>query len=585
VALITGGARGITAEIAEELIRPGMRLVLVGRTPLASNEGADTVQLDGQELKKKLLDRALAAGRRPTPVELEREVKAVLADREIRDNLLRLTVRGASVDYRSCDVRDETAFGALIDEVYTVYGRIDAVIHGAGVIEDRRIADKTAESFDRVYDTKVDSAFVLTQKLRPDSLRLLAFFTSVAGRFGNVGQGDYGAANETLNRLGWQLHHRWPGVRVMSINWGPWDAGMATEQVKAGFRSRGIEPIPVAAGRRWFIDELAYGPRNDVELVAGAGPWEQVRSMPGALAETAITAVHASHALIRNPLRIGVGGAVTLECRLSLDSDPYLADHVMDGKPVLPAAGALEYMAQFVAAGWPEWQIAEMRDVRALSGIVLEGDAERALILKARSSTHSEPGVQAVTVEILDPNRKAPCYRATAILMERLPDAPPASASTLVDASSLNALQAYADYLFHGERFKLVSAIGGIGVDGIDATVTPSSPRLFLGAQVNGSRWLFDPGLVDTAPQLAIVWSRVNRGMTALPSRFGRVARYGTGPLSGPLSLALRVKPAPHEAALIYDVQIVDADGQVRVEIIDAEGTMSAALNRLVGAS
>jgi hypothetical protein len=73
--------------------------------------------------------------------------------------------------------------------------------------------------------------------------------------------------------------------------------------------------------------------------------------------------------------------------------------------------------------------------------------------------------------------------------------------------------------------------------------------------------------------------------MTALPSRFGRVARYGTGPLGGPLSLALRVKPAPHDAALIYDVQIVDAEGRVRIEIIDAEGTMSESLNRLVGAS
>src|SRR3546814_16226675 len=61
VVLVTGGARGITAEIVEELVRPGMRLVLLGRTAAPAAETADTQAFaDAAQLKSGLLKQALA---------------------------------------------------------------------------------------------------------------------------------------------------------------------------------------------------------------------------------------------------------------------------------------------------------------------------------------------------------------------------------------------------------------------------------------------------------------------------------------------------------------------------------------------
>ncbi|WP_022975553.1 type I polyketide synthase [Nevskia ramosa] len=585
VVMITGGARGITAEIAEELVRPGMHLVLLGRTALPGIESPATAGIAKEaELKKTLLAQVLAAGRKPTPVELERELRAVLADREIRSNIARLTAKGAVVDYRTCDVRNPAVFGTLIDAIYTQYGRIDAVLHGAGVIEDKRIPDKTPESFDRVYDTKVDSAWTLATKLRPEGLQLLALFTSVSGRFGNTGQSDYAAANETLNRLAWQLHRRWNGVRVISVNWGPWDAGMASQQVRDAFRARNIVPIPVPAGRRWFMDELAYGPRKDVELVAGEGPWD--RDLGGEVLEAA-TADAGALPLIRQPLRMGAGGAVVFEQTISLHSDPYLGDHRLDAKPVMPAATALEYMAQFAAAGWPEWKVVEIRDLRAFSGIVLDGDSsEKTLLLRARSSTHSDAGSQAVTVELFDPPRKTPSYRCSVILLPQVPEAPLAEpAAVLNSGAPMDTAMMYADHLFHGPQFQLVTEVACMSMEGIDATVIATSPSAMLGAPGDGARWLFDFGLVDTGPQLALVWGRVMHGKTALPSSFGKVARYGNDPVTGKLRIAIRMKPAAHDAGVRYDMQFIDAGGRVRLAFSDAESTMSAALNRLAGNS
>jgi acyl transferase domain-containing protein/NAD(P)H-dependent flavin oxidoreductase YrpB (nitropropane dioxygenase family)/NAD(P)-dependent dehydrogenase (short-subunit alcohol dehydrogenase family) len=235
VVLATGGVRGITAEICRELARPGVRLVLVGR----SADGAD-----GE------------------------------ASSERQANLAAFRKAGAKVEYHAVDVRSEDAFGGLIDELYQRYGRIDAVVHGAGIIEDQRFATKPFESFERVFDVKADSGFILSRHLRPDGLKWVVLFGSVAGRFGNAGQADYAAGNETLARLGCWMNLTWPATRVVTIQWGPWcGVGMASEGVQSLLGSQGIVPIEPAAGRRFFVDELSRGSKHDAEVIAGQGPW------------------------------------------------------------------------------------------------------------------------------------------------------------------------------------------------------------------------------------------------------------------------------------------------------------------------
>jgi acyl carrier protein/NADP-dependent 3-hydroxy acid dehydrogenase YdfG len=403
VVLATGGARGITAGILETMALPGMRLVLLGRSALPGAEAPQyAAQTDAAALRKALLAERLARGEKPKPVDIDRELSRLMTDREIRANLARLAAKGAVVDYRPCDVRDEQAFAALIDSLYAEFGTIDAVLHAAGVIEDKLFADKTPESFERVLGTKLDAAFVLSQKLKPDSLKALSFFTSVAGRYGNRGQSDYAAANETLNRLAWRLAREWPGVRVSAINWGPWDAGMASEGVKAALRERGMEPIPLAAGARFFLDELAYGAPGHVEVVAGIGPW----------GFDAIT-LPDHDPVVSRPSRItasptvGAGGAVLGEA---------LFDPVADGLD--PRTLATELLAEFAAMAWPEWRLSELKDLRMEAAAPGVGVADEALVqLRARAASHSEPGSQSATMELLSASGKRTLARATAVLV------------------------------------------------------------------------------------------------------------------------------------------------------------------------
>jgi NAD(P)-dependent dehydrogenase (short-subunit alcohol dehydrogenase family) len=277
VVLITGGAAGITADVAQTLaasFRP--RLILVGRSARPEPESPRTAGLDRAGLRKTLLAEARGNSATVLPAEIERSVDRILKNRQILATIDRCTAAGATVEYHPLDVSDPQQFGRLIDDLYERLGRIDGVVHGAGVIEDRRIADKTTASFTKVFRTKVDSAWVLANKLHPDGLKFLVFFGSVSGRFGNAGQVDYSAANEILNKLADQLNRLWP-ARVVCINWGPWDAGMVSEDLRRFYASREIGLIPVEVGARAFLDELSFPSDATAEVVISAGVEQMAR--------------------------------------------------------------------------------------------------------------------------------------------------------------------------------------------------------------------------------------------------------------------------------------------------------------------
>jgi acyl transferase domain-containing protein/NAD(P)-dependent dehydrogenase (short-subunit alcohol dehydrogenase family)/acyl carrier protein len=284
VFLVTGGARGVTAEIARQLAeRCQPTLILAGASPLpAGQESADTAGItEIPQLKSALTARLRASSKTVKPAAVEAALQRLLKDREIVRTIESLRKTGARVEYHSVDVRQEDAFGELIERIYREHGRLDVVIHGAGIIEDKLIRDKTPESFDRVVHTKADSAFLLSRKLRPESLRCLLFMSSVTAAFGNRGQADYAAANGIMNGLATILGAQWP-ARVVAMNWGPWgQSGMVSEEVRQQFLSRGIQMIPLEGGAAAALREIEAGPPGDALVALGEGPWAEVALPPG----------------------------------------------------------------------------------------------------------------------------------------------------------------------------------------------------------------------------------------------------------------------------------------------------------------
>ncbi|MEU9081084.1 SDR family NAD(P)-dependent oxidoreductase [Streptomyces sp. NPDC048357] len=274
VVLLTGGARGITARTALALAQAtGCHIELLGRTP----EPAATATDEFAQAQDRVALRAalIAAGLR-TPAEIEAAASRILAEREVRATLAALSAAAASVRYHRADVTDEQAVRAVVADVRERHGRLDGIVHGAGVLRDGLLSDKQPADFTDVFTTKVTGARHLAAAAAEHgpapAPRFLALFGSVAGVYGNRGQTDYAAANDALDGLAHTWAESFPG-RVLSVDWGPWAAeagGMVTPELERAYARRGIPLIDPAAGAAAFLAELSHGTDVQVVLMAAA---------------------------------------------------------------------------------------------------------------------------------------------------------------------------------------------------------------------------------------------------------------------------------------------------------------------------
>jgi len=206
------------------------------------------------------------------PKDIEEIARQALAGQEVRRALSSLEAAGASARYYTCDITDKQQLSDAIARIRQEYGEVTGLVHGAGVLADSNLVDKTRSQLNRVFETKIGGLRNLLDVLGDAPLSHVALFSSAAAFYGNTGQGDYAMANEVLNRVARSLKLRWPEATIKSFNWGPWDSGMVDESLADYFKKRGISLIPLQEGAALFVDEMLSGDQQTVELLVGE-PW------------------------------------------------------------------------------------------------------------------------------------------------------------------------------------------------------------------------------------------------------------------------------------------------------------------------
>jgi NAD(P)-dependent dehydrogenase (short-subunit alcohol dehydrogenase family) len=277
VVLLVGGARGITAQCAVALAAASRcRVELAGRTPApaAPEDPGTAAARTPVELRA-----ALAAGGTRSPAEVNRDAGLLLAQREIRATLAELTALGSEARYRCVDFRDRDAALQAVKEIHAEHGRLDGAVFAAGVIEDRLIAEKTPESFRRVYGTKTTGAAALLAALEelPAGPAFTVLFGSVSAVLGNRGQADYAAANDALETLAADWAAR-TGHRALTVHWGPWaptgtHTGMVSPELGREYARRGVRLIDPDEGTAALLRELAWGDPSTRAVVYTASGW------------------------------------------------------------------------------------------------------------------------------------------------------------------------------------------------------------------------------------------------------------------------------------------------------------------------
>ncbi|WP_329270929.1 SDR family NAD(P)-dependent oxidoreductase [Streptomyces sp. NBC_01451] len=277
VVLLVGGARGITAKFAAALASASRcRIELLGRTPAPEGPEDPATAAAGTRTE---LRSALAARGGLTPADINRETELLLAQREITATLDELRALGSPARYHSVDFREQDAALQAVKEIHAEHGRLDGVVYAAGVIEDRLIAEKTTESFQRVYGTKTTGAETLLAALQqlPNSPAFAVLFGSISAVLGNRGQVDYAAANDALQSLGAVWAAR-TGQRALTVHWGPWaptggHTGMVTPELGREYARRGVRLIDPEEGTAALLRELAWGEESAGAVVYTSSGW------------------------------------------------------------------------------------------------------------------------------------------------------------------------------------------------------------------------------------------------------------------------------------------------------------------------
>ena len=588
VVLITGGARGITAEIALEIAAKYQpKLILVGRLPEPSaKEAATTAGLDStKEVKAAIMEELKAEGKTVNIAAVESVYQRLLKEREVRQTLTELRNLGSFVEYHSLDVRDAKAFGQLIDEIYKRHGNIDGVIHGAGIIEDGFTKDKTVESFEKVVSTKVDSGFILSEKLDLNSLQFMFLFSSIVGRTGNAGQTDYVAANETVNKLAMQLDKK-TKARVASIMWGPWKGGMAQPELESIFAKYGWAMIDASAGRSYFIDELEFGKKGDVEVLL-------VAELLGdaAMPEPSGPRLYQAKPSIVEP------GSYQFAFELNPEHDLYLNDHTFDGIPVMPMAFALEMMAEAVISAYPGYSVRKVHRLDIPSGIVFDAPTKQITVVTEEVS-RSEMGVRVKVALNTGAPLKRTNFKAVMELSrsgsgetQRLAQWPPDVVRHFAQLSELSVIadkvdevpspsDIYGSWLFHGPIFQGIKDIHTLGSSGILGTVQAAEESTCF-AETNGDKWVIDPVLFDSSMQLAGVWARHNLDITVLPTGFRTLHILGTIQSGEELYGRIFINPGATARELTCELAIYRKNGEMVMLVEGLGGVGSKSLNRL----
>jgi len=525
VIVASGGARGATAaalRLLAEQHRP--RLVLFGRTALAPEPQELSAATDEAGLI-----RLLARIEPAAPAEVTARARRILATREIRDNLAAFERAGSPGRYISVDVRDAAAVHRALDEVRREWGPITGVVHGAGVLADSRLGDKTEEQFLRVYRTKVDGLRTLLEATAGDPLEVLCAFSSVAAVLGNPGQADYAMANEVLHQILVAERRARPDCLVRAIAWGPWSAGMVTPTVAERFRANGVPLIDPAAGARAFVAELA----------SEAGEGDGVLSILTPSADIVLPA-QASTSLVA-------------EVIVNDREYPYLTDHRVDEISVLPVATVVDWFVSAAKAWRPNGSGIVLRDLRVLNKVTLPRLADGGDRLTIRGHENGST----LDLDLRD-GESRPHYRVTALTKDSSPPREWTSPASL--EPHLNPYQGKT--LFHGPALRALHGVPVVGREGAESAISSSRS---LGWTIRAGN--VDVAAVDGALQLAVLWARHAGTGDTLPMAVDEVRLHGRGALDDPTRCVLLAVSAD-ETSAVCDAALLDSDGLARVELI-----------------
>ncbi|HXY66896.1 MAG TPA: SDR family NAD(P)-dependent oxidoreductase, partial [Mycobacterium sp.] len=559
VFVITGAAGSIVSAITADLAAawPGtFHLLDLSPEPDPADADLRRYAEDREGFKTELAARMRERGERPTPVLIERQLARFERVQAALAAIRAVESAGGSAHYYSVDLTDAGAVDKVMAQVRDTSGRIDVLLHAAGIEVSHALPDKEPAEFDLVLGIKGDGLFNVLHAVGAMPLGTVVAFSSVAGRFGNMGQTDYSAANDLQCKVLSSLRRSRPGVRTLSIDWTAWGSiGMASRgSIPKIMAAAGVEMLPAEAGVAWIRRELNTGMRDREVVVAGAlGAMAAEFHQTGGVDPAALTG---DGPLVGEVVRAGVNEGLVVRTTLDPTARPFLDHHRIDGTPVLPGVMGMEAFAETARLLAPDRHVAAVENVDFRAPLKFYRDEPRAVTITALLRPDGDDLLAEcrLSAERILPGADQPQRTLHFTGSVRLTANPPALAVADIDSGSetpsLTAEQVYRLY-FHGPAYRVVCSAWRHG-DGVAARFAADLPP-----QVD-QPVLIGPRLVELCFQTVGLLQAGTEGVLALPMHVDAVQLSGT----------------PEERAGLVATARPDGRGGFDCAVRDDEGTL-----------
>ncbi|RCJ23972.1 beta-ketoacyl synthase [Nostoc sp. ATCC 43529] len=556
VFLVSGGAKGITAQCAIELAqRYQCKFILLGRSAAGSEPVWAEGYLGEADLKKQIMEDFLARGEKPTPAMVQKRFNAISSSREIAATLQAIEQAGGQAEYLSVDVTDGLAVSEQVASIVERFGAVTGIIHGAGNLADKRIEKKSLQDFETVYAAKVKGLENLLRCVLPNQLNYLVLFSSVVGFYGNVGQSDYAIANEILNKSAhlFKLNH--PDAHVVAINWGPWDSGMVSPELKQAFAERNIETIPIKIGTKMLAEELASANQETVQVIIGSPLVYVPDKLPNELKKFRI------------------------HRHLKLAANPFLQDHVIAGHPVLPATCGLLWIANTCEQLYPGYKAFSCTNYKVLKGLIFDENLPTEYTLELQEI--AKTGISEIDFDAKiwskTPEGKIRYHFSSQMKLKReIPSAPTHKLMNLsqdgkITATDSSLYQNGTTTLFHGATFQGVKSVLNANLDKI--TIECYLPEPHEKQQGQFPVQTFNPYITDVQIHAFWIWAQHFHQVACLPSEITTFEQFVPVPFDETFYVSCQIK-SKTESALVVDVIAHNQQGQIYTRMLGAKGTI-----------
>jgi acyl carrier protein len=568
VLVVTGAAGSIVSAIVADLAAPsGGIFHLLDLTPEPDPGDADLSQfvIDRDGLKATIGERLKAAGQRPTPVLIARELSryerqhcALTAIQAVKD-------AGGEAHYHQVDLADADAVARVVADIRDRHGRIDVLLHAAGLEISHAIADKDQREFDLVFDVKADGWFNLLHASAGLEIGATVVFSSVAARFGNAGQTDYSAANDLLCKITSSFRRTRPGTRGIALDWTAWGGlGMATRgSIPRVMELAGIEMLPPEAGIAWVRRELTAGDFRGEVVVAGKLGVMMAEPDPAGGLDLAAVDTGSAGPMAGSVTGMGVYSGLTVQTTLDPAAQPFLHDHRIESFTVLPGVMGAEAFAAAAALAVPDLHIAGVERMEFLAPVKFYRDEPRTVTVQAVIRRDGADLVADCTLACSRMVQGDPVPRWTTHFTGsvRLTTQPPQPETDDFVTSEGAVLTGHADIyrvLPHGPAYQVLDAAwrhdGG--------AVGRLARHLPADHQPAGSPTTTEPRLAELCFQTVGLWDIGQAGRLALPAHADLIRTLRRPASDGPLFAV--VHPASDGS---FDCRVVDSAGDVLVRI------------------